>query len=118
MIRCRKRVGLAAAVLLALGVIPFAHAAEKDTDEGGLEQKSARGLNFKLPPDWPVEERIGIVAPIPPEEYYARKFSAVESRLQAVEKQTSSLELRLRALEEKVKQQNQSGGLRSKETGP
>ncbi len=117
MIRCRKRVGWAAAVLLAVGVVPFAHAAEKDTDETVLEKKSSKGLNFKLPPDWPVEERNGIVAPIPPEEYYGRKFNAVESRLQAVEKQTSSLELRLRALEEKVKQQNQSGGLRSKEAG-
>ena len=108
-----------AAVAVTFAAGAPAQAAEQATDDTiGMETKTSKGLKFKLPADWPVEERNGVVAPIPPEEYYARKFSAIESRLKSVEQQTGSLELRLRVLEEKVKQQNQSGGLRSQEAAP
>ena len=73
--------------------------------------KTKDGLNFKVPPDWPVEERDGIVGPIPIEEYLAQKFSSLEKRIRGVEQQATSLELRLRVLEEATKKQTrlQSG---------
>ncbi len=66
-------------------------------------QKTADNLHFQLPPDWPVEKRGGVVAPVPVEEYLAMKFSVLESRLQAMEQRLSSLDVRLRILEERAK---------------
>jgi len=76
-------------------------------------RKSIKGLHFDLPPDWPVEERGGITAPIPIEEYLAIKFKALESRLQVLEQQLSGLDIRLRVLEERAQSPQQ--GLRSVE---
>lgn len=101
---------LAVCVVLACG----AYAADgAQTPE--LETKTAKGLKFKVPPDWPIEERNGVVGPIPIEEYLARKFSSVEARLKTLEQQAGSLELKVRVLEEKLKQQTQTG-LRSGES--
>ena len=65
--------------------------------------KTKDGLNFKVPPDWPVEERNGVVGPIPIEEYLAQKFASLEKRIRGVEQQTTSLELRVHLLEEEAK---------------
>ncbi len=73
------------------------------------------GLRFTLPPDWPVEKRGGVVAPIPIEEYLARKFSAMDNRLRSLEQQTAGFDLRLRVLEEQAQERK---GLRSTGAGP
>jgi len=75
------------------------------------------GLRFKLPPDWPVEKRGGVVAPIPIEEYLARKFSALEERLRRLEQQMIGLELKVRVMEEDLKRRKE-GGMRSLEESP
>lgn len=81
--------------------------------------KKKDGLRFNVPSDWPVEERNGAVGPIPIEEYLARKFSSLESRLRLLEQQISSFDLRLRVMEEESKKQSrQGGGLRSMEQAP
>ena len=67
--------------------------------------KTKDGLNFKVPPDWPIEERNGTVGPIPVEEYLAQKFSSLEKRIRGVEQQITSVELRVRLLEEGMKKQ-------------
>jgi prefoldin subunit 5 len=46
--------------------------------------KAMKGLNFQVPEDWPIEKRGGIVAPIPTEEYVAKKFKSVAEELQAL----------------------------------
>ena len=89
----------------------------EEASKSVVETKTAKGLHFKLPHDWPIEERGGVVGPIPIEEYLARKFDTLDKRLQSIEQQTVSFDLRLRVLEEKVKQQQQQG-LRSGETLP
>ncbi len=73
--------------------------------------KTKEGLNFKVPPDWPIEERNGVVGPIPVEEYLAQKFASLEKRIRGGEQQATSLELRVRLLEEETKKQSrlQSG---------
>jgi hypothetical protein len=85
----------------------------KSSDEPVTIRKTEAGLHFTLPPDWPVETRGGITAPIPIEEYLARKFRALELQLQAIEQRLNGLDLRFRVLEEDVKKQRQS--LRSSE---
>ena len=72
-----------------------APAAEEDTV---MQTKS--GLHFRVPADWPIEERNGVTAPIPIEEYVTRKFTALEARIRTLEQQVSGSDLRLRVLEE------------------
>ena len=105
------------ALLLVLGVWlvcghqPALVQAEKPT----VESKTKAGLHFELPPDWPVEKRGGIVAPIPIEEYLGRKFGVMAGQLRVLEQQLTSFELRLRVLENRLKKQKQ---LRSGTTAP
>ncbi len=78
--------------------------------------KTTDQLHFNLPPDWPVERRGGITAPIPVEEYLAMKFAALEGRLRALDQQFQGLEIRLRVMEESARSQQHA--LRSAEGGP
>ena len=79
-------------------------------------EKTSEQLHFKLPPDWPIEKRAGMVQPIPVEEYLAMKFKALEARLQVLEQHLSGLDLRLRVLEEGLPKRSQ--GLKSPEAAP
>ena len=76
-----------------------------------MVKKTKDGLHFQLPADWPVEKRGGMTVPIPIEEYLVQKFRVMESRFQAIEQRFNGFDIRLRALEETVK--NPSKGLRS-----
>lgn len=95
---------MAMACLLMLGM-PLARAADERSDSGTVI-RTEEGLRFKLPADWPVEKRGSVVAPIPVEEYLSRKFSALETRLRQIEQQVASFDLRLRVMEEHLKEQN------------
>ncbi len=77
--------------------------ADKSEKESGTVLKTEDGLRFKLPADWPIERRGGVTAPIPMEEYLSRKLTAIEARLQGLERQVSAFDLRLRVLEEQAK---------------
>ncbi len=90
------------ALLLALGSRASPVRAE-DRQEAVTVQKTKDGLHFNLPPDWPIEKRGGVLAPIPIEEYLARKFNAIDSRLQLLEQRLNGLDVRLRVLEEEAK---------------
>src|SRR5207245_1138350 len=92
-------------VILAAGSLPAYAADPKDKPSASTVMKTHDGLNFQLPPDWPVEKRNGVVGPIPIEEYLSKKFEAVDARMRALEQQLTSLELRLRAVEEENKKQ-------------
>ena len=67
-----------------------------------LVTKEAKGFKFKVPADWPVEERGGTVAPIPVEEYLSKKFSAVTTRFEAVEKRLTALDTKQTDLESRL----------------
>ncbi len=84
--------------------------ADEPSSQPVVEVKTQEGLRFTLPPDWPVEKRGGVVAPIPIEEYLARKFSVMDNRLRSLEQQTAGFDLRLRVLEEQAQERK---GLRS-----
>lgn len=84
--------------LLGSGALVRAADTEPKADATVVQSKS--GLHFRVPADWPIEERGGVTAPIPIEEYVTRKFSTLESRIRTLEQQLSGSELRLRVLEE------------------
>jgi hypothetical protein len=100
-------------VIAAMAGMPSVLAQDGGSGDAVTVRKTKEGLHFQLPPDWPVEKRGGVVAPIPIEEYLAKKFSALEARLQAMEQQLGGIDVRLRVLEEEAKKRRetlQSGG--------
>ena len=88
--------------------LPLACGEEEGSTEPVTVRTSKDRLHFALPPDWPVEKRGGILAPIPIEEYLAKKFKTIETHLQGLEQRLGSLDLRLRVLEEELKKQRQA----------
>lgn len=102
------------AVLASVVWLGGTAASAEEKAEPVVVTKTQDGLKFTVPPDWPIEKRGGVVAPIPIEEYLGQKFKAIDSRLQALEQRFNGLDVRLRVLEEAAKQQ-QRQGLRSLE---
>lgn len=93
--------------MLAVVLGSMAGAAEPEDKNASATtvRKTAEGLHFQLPPDWPVEKRAGSVGPIPIEEYMARKFAAIDQRLKTLEQRVGSLDVRLCVLEEEITRQ-------------
>ena len=109
---------LGAVVMISGPAIPQVRAEEATSavptgrqEEPVTVRRTHDNLHFQLPPDWPVEKRGGVTAPIPIEEYLGKKFQALEVRLYAIERQLSGFDVRLRALEEASKKPRE--GLRS-----
>jgi len=100
-------------LLLLLGITQAGWGEDSASTEPPTIQKTSERLHFNVPPDWPIEKRGGIMAPIPIEEYLARKFKALDARLRVLEQQFNGFDVRLRVVEEQAKQQRQ--GLRSSE---
>ena len=95
------------AALLAVTASWPARAEDPPTEPATI-RKTKEGLHFNLPPDWPLEKRGGVMAPIPIEEYLAQKFKAIESQLQALGQQLNQFDVRLRIVEEEMKRQRQT----------
>lgn len=93
-------------VLGAVALAPVRVWGAEDRGDRSTVVRTEEGLRFRLPEDWPVEKRGSVVAPIPVEEYLSKKFSALEARLRALEQQLAGFDLRLRVVEETVKDQN------------
>ncbi len=108
--RLRRGLMLMVGMVMAVG---GAWAADPK-DGKGTVKKTAQGLSFQVPPDWPIEKRNGVVGPIPVEEYLTTKFGAFEARVQSLEKQQTALEMRLSVMQEELKKQK---GLKSVEGG-
>ena len=106
--RSRNGAWLAAAagawLAATIGAGPASVAGADSKKESVTVQKTKDGLHFNLPPDWPLEKRGGVTAPIPIEEYLSQKFSAVSSQLQSLEQRVNSLDVKLRVVEEDLKQ--------------
>ena len=110
--RAATRIG--AIIFLLVGAVPVGRAEDTKADDVTVT-KTAEKLNFKVPPDWPIEKRGGVMAPIPIEEYLGRKFTGISAQLQALEERLNGLDVRVRVLEEAAKKNAlpQQQGLRS-----
>lgn len=121
LVTMRGKIMRRARCLLTVAIVGFFCAGLAAGEEGSTATqpqtvvKKKDGLRFNVPSDWPVEERNGAVGPIPIEEYLAKKFASLESRLRVLEQQVSSYDLRLRVLEESKKSSKSAGMLRSGE---
>lgn len=93
---------LMAGMLLSLcsGGVRLAQAADPEPPADRAVVQTKSGLHFRVPADWPIEERNGVTAPVPIEEYVTKKFAALEARIRTLEQQLSGSDLRLRVLEE------------------
>lgn len=60
----------------------YALQARADDDPKRVE----KGIRFNVPPDWPVEEKGGGLAPMPVEEYVLKRFKEVEGRIEELQK--------------------------------
>ena len=101
-----RAVWLLVACGMSLPSAPIA-AEEAASTESATVKKSKDNLHFNLPPDWPIERRGGITAPIPIEEYLAKKFKELESKLNDMDQRLNGLDLRLRIIEEDAKKRRQ-----------
>jgi len=74
-----------------------------DSASYAQSSKKMKGLHFQVPEDWPIEERGGIVGPIPTEEYIAIKFKATEEQSQVIKDKftdrMNELQLNLKRME-------------------
>jgi hypothetical protein len=61
--------------------------------------KSAKGLQFELPDDWPIEKVINRVGPVSIEEYLAIKFRESSAQMDEAIARISELENRVEGLE-------------------
>ena len=84
--------------LLAFGVGVAAEDRRLTDDEVVVRTEGAHRL--LLPKDWPVEEQEGRFAPIPIEEYLSMKFSQVGATFDQITQRLDVLERRLQKLEE------------------
>ena len=98
-------IGAVLVVVMAVGAMPGRAEDGGPAKEPVTIRKTKDNLSFQLPPDWPIEKRGGITAPIPIEEYLAMKFRGIEAKLQALEQRLEGMDIRLRLLEEEVKKQ-------------
>ena len=109
---CRNASRLLPVIALAMSALvgaPWAQAEEDSSQHDVAVEKTTERLHFKVPADWPIEKRNGVIAPIPVEEYLARKFSSLDQQLQAIEQRVSGLDLRMRVLEEAAKKPQPKG---------
>ncbi len=85
--------------------LEFVSAAEdkalKSSDGANFEYKTVttkEGLVFRVPDDMPIEERSGVQAPIPFDEYVYGKFKKMENRFKALNERMDRLEKDLELL--------------------
>ena len=108
----RARIAWSVMLLAVCGIAGSALAADKPSseDQSAAVVKHEDGLHFKVPADWPIEKRNGVLAPVPLEEYLAKKFGALERRVQQLEQELTAVDLRMRVMEERGKRPASGAG--------
>lgn len=74
-------------------------ATESKEENFNYQTTTKKGLVFRVPEDMPIEERNGIVQPIPFDEYMYGKFKKLEDRLEKIELQIGAVETRIENIE-------------------
>ena len=94
---------LLAALALWAACAPLASTEDKTLSDDTVTIRTEGAHRLLLPNDWPVEQKDGLVNPVPIEQYLSMKFSQVASRLDAVAQRMASMDQRLRNVEEQQK---------------
>ena len=74
----------------------FVYAAEDNQDETQKKAdvlRSSKGIQFRVPDDWPLETRNRAVGPVSIEEYLSLKFKKLEERITVLENKVDNLTL-------------------------
>ncbi len=79
--------------------LPFGWTANETEATDPMVVKNYKGLQFKVPEDWPIEKVGNTIGPIPMEEYMSRKFADVNQRLKKQEEVLAKMEKRLETVE-------------------
>jgi len=90
---------IAVAALFLTAGLPFGWAEEKALGESTHKVKNYRGLQFKVPEDWPIEKVGNTIGPIPIEDYMSRKFAVLTERIEKQDKAMAALEKRVETVE-------------------
>ena len=77
----RKKILTAIAIISICGLLVMWVMRGYAANEEKSSVKTQKGLRFIVPEDWPIEERNGVVAPIPIEEYITKRFKNIEAKL-------------------------------------
>lgn len=86
--------------LTALGAatpVATAEEAKKDASEDAANFQyqtvtTKEGLHFRVPEDMPIEQKGGIQAPVPFDEYMYGKFKQIDARLKGIETKLENIE--------------------------
>jgi peptidoglycan hydrolase CwlO-like protein len=84
-----KKLLIAVIILFVCGLM-ITSLRSASTEEDNKVKRVEKGLRFNVPEDWPVEERNGVVAPVPVEEYLESKFKDITSQLESIKQDLSS----------------------------
>ena len=87
-----------ASVLIWLG-LPWKGVQAQDDEHKTV---TAKGINFNVPEDWPIEERGGTVGPIPIEEYLGLKFRKIQQQFADIDAERGTLEKDVESLKEQT----------------
>jgi len=94
--------------ILALVVLwtvfaPLASSEEATLSDDTVTVRTEGAHRLLLPKDWPVEQKDGLLNPVPIEQYLSMKFSQVASRLEELIQRLDAMNQRLRSVEETQK---------------
>ena len=78
------------------------------TTDAKDEVRTVKGIKFKIPEDWPIEEHGGALGPVPIEQYITLKFRKMEERFNDMETKLGADEKRVSDLNAKVVMLGQS----------
>jgi len=96
---------------IIIGIVCFAFTLNCYAAETKNIIKTQKGLKFTVPEDWPIEERGGVVAPVPVEEYVTTRLKSIESRLDTLAASLESLKTSVSGMRSNTRN-------KSKETAP
>lgn len=82
--KMNKKIILITIAILSVTAIIIPNSIKCYAQEGQDTTRTQKGLKFNVPEDWPIEERNGVVGPIPIEEYIDIKFKDIASQLEAL----------------------------------
>lgn len=100
MAQCVRLAPACAALALGMTLSCIAAAEDATLSDDTVTVRTEGAHRLLLPNDWPVEQKDGLVNPVPVEQYLGMKFERVASRLDEIMQRMAAMDQRLRHVEE------------------